>query len=552
MGKIKKLFSNISNLLKETFKKFPITIVIVYLTTIVCAFGTDSFVDMFFEDLWFVMMGIWALGTLFSEKYFKNNIIRGIAQIVAFIIAFTFRLILQDSGLSENRTLIKIIMTYVSVVPLLTVYKMLKDSEVSVKEYAIRVLGNISKTSAVYALANLGVLVVIAVFIELILDGEDWDILPRTLILLLGGFYVPAMISSINEVKNETGKFMKVLLTGILMPVALFLIATLYLYVIKIMISGELLNKSLFFILSLTFSLAIPGVILLKNYEDNKVVSVISNILFYSFIPLLILQIIAMNVRVGDYGLTESRYMGYLLIVFEIIFIALMIIKKAKYLDKIVLVFAGFIIWGLLTPFNVFDVPVYSQTSRITNMLDSVEKFDDLTENQKNECKKALRYIENSSIPEYINKKLTKEQIETISNHVITYSEKDEYGYEIRDYDHEHLSMYNPKAEVNIEGFNKLYQAEHDYSYDEEIDINKYELIDRDKTIEVTVDLENFIKEMYKAEKDGNKEEVFESLRYMKTSDENIVFCVTNFSLSYETYKNKLEYISMDGYLLVK
>ena len=552
MRKIKKLFSNISNLLKETFKKFPITIVIVYLTTIVCAFGTDSFVDMFFEDLWFVMMGIWALGTLFSEKYFKNNIIRGIAQIVAFIIAFIFRLILQDSGLSENRTLIKIIMTYVSVVPLLTVYKMLKDSEVSVKEYAIRVLGNISKTSAVYALANLGVLVVIAVFIELILDGEDWDILPRTLILLLGGFYVPAMISSINEVKNETGKFMKVLLTGILMPVALFLIATLYLYVIKIMISGELLNKSLFFILSLTFSLAIPGVILLKNYDSNKAVLVISNILFYSFIPLMVLQIIAMNVRVGDYGLTESRYMGYLLIAFEIIFIALMIIKKAKYLDKIILVFAGFIIWGVLTPFNVFDVPVYSQTARITKMLDSVEKFEDLTSNQKAECKKALRYIENSSKPEYLDKKITQKQKDEITNYVIEYTEKDEYGYEIRDYDYEHLSMYNARQEVNIEGFKKLYQAERDYSYDKDIDVNKYELTDGDKNISVTVDLENFIREMYKAEKDGNKEEVFEGLRYMKTSDENVVFFITNFSLSYETYKNELEYISMDGYLLVK
>ena len=48
----------------------------------------------------------------------------------------------------------------------------------------------------------------------------------------------------------------------------------------------------------------------------------------------MVLQIIAMNVRVADYGLTESRYMGYLLIAFEVIFIALMIIKKAKYLDK--------------------------------------------------------------------------------------------------------------------------------------------------------------------------------------------------------------------------
>ena len=552
MGKFKKLFSNISNLIKETFKKFPITMVIVYLTTIVCAFGTDDFVEVFVDDMWFLMMGIWAIGTLFSEKYFKNKFVRAAGQIVAFIIAFTFRFILMDSGLSENMTLMKIIMTYVSVVPLLTIYKMLKDSEISIKEYAIRVLGNIGKTSSIYALANLGVLIVIAVFVELILDGNDWDILPRTLILLLGGFYVPAIINSITEVKNETGKFMKVLLTGILMPVALFLIGTLYLYVIKIMISGELLNKALFFILSLTFSLAIPGVILLKNYDSNKAVLVISNILFYSFIPLMVLQIIAMNVRVGDYGLTESRYMGYLLIAFEIIFIALMIIKKAKYLDKIILVFAGFIIWGVLTPFNVFDVPVYSQTARITKMLDSVEKFEDLTSNQKAECKKALRYIENSSKPEYLDKKITQKQKDEITNYVIEYTEKDEYGYEIRDYDYQHLSMYNARQEVNIEGFKKLYQAERDYSYDKDIDVNKYELTDGDKNISVTVDLENFIREMYKAEKDGNKEEVFEGLRYMKTSDENVVFFITNFSLSYETYKNELEYISMDGYLLVK
>ena len=268
---------------------------------------------------------------------------------------------------------------------------------------------------------------------------------------------------------------MKVLLTGILMPVALFLIATLYLYVIKIMISGELLNKSLFFILSLTFSLAIPGVILLKNYDDNKVVSLISNILFYSFMPLLILQVIAMNVRVADYGLTESRYMGYLLIAFEVIFIALIIIKKAKYLDKIILVFAGFIIWGVLTPFNVFDVPVYSQTARITKMLDSVEKFDDLTDEQKNECKKALRYVENSQKSEYLDKKLTKEQKESIENHVITYTEKDKYGYEVRDYDYEHLSVYNAKQEINIEGFKKLYQAKHEYNYsNKDIDVNSF------------------------------------------------------------------------------
>ena len=548
MGKLKTLFFNLSNSLKETFKKFPITIIIVYLTTIICAFGTEDFIEAFMDDMWFYAMGVWAIGTLFSEKFFKNNIIRAISQIISLIIALTFRWIIQDEIYTNKLILVKLIITYMSVIPLVTVYKMLKDSGVSVKEYAIRVLSNIGKTSTIYVLANLGILVVILVFVELILDGNDYDILPRTLILLLGGFYVPAMINAITDVKLETGKFMKILLTTILMPVALFLIGTLYLYVIKIMISGELLNKSLFFILSLTFTLAIPGVILLRNYDKNKAVSVISNILFYSFIPLLVLQIIAMNVRVADYGLTESRYMGYLLIAFEITFILLMIIKKSKYLDKIILVFAGFMIFGVLSPFNIYDVPVYSQTARITNMLKDVENFDALTIEQKNECKKALVYVKNSHRPEYLDEKLTKEQKESIENYVVEY--KGNNTAETKDYDY--LSMYNTNSGIDIEGFKKLYKAEDEYRYDQEIDVHNYELSDRDDNIKVSVDLENFFREMYKAEKSNNKEKVFEQIRYLQTSDENVVFYVTNFSVNYETYSNKLEHVSVDGYLLVK
>ena len=85
MGKLKKFFSNISNSRKETFKKFPITIIIVYLTTILCVFGTEDFVETFLDDMWFYMMGVWAIGTLFSEKFFKNNYLKAAGEIIALI-----------------------------------------------------------------------------------------------------------------------------------------------------------------------------------------------------------------------------------------------------------------------------------------------------------------------------------------------------------------------------------------------------------------------------------------------------------------------------------
>lgn len=551
MGKLKTLFSKVSNSIKETFKRFPITMIIVYITTLLVVFGTDDFVENFMDNMWFYAMGIWASGTLFTETFFKKDFAKIIGGVVSLVIALGCRWVINDEIYSNKLILIKLIITYMSVLPLITLYKIVKDSGVSLKEYALRVLSNVGRTTTMYILANIGIFIVIFVFVELILDGNDYDILSRTLILLLGGFYVPAMLNSITDVKNEAGKFIKVLLTYILMPVAVFLIGTLYLYVIKIMLSGELLNKSLFFILSLTFTLAIPCAILLKNYDENKSVLVMSNIIFYSFIPLMILQIIAMNVRVGDYGLTESRYMGYLLIAFEIIFIILMIVKKSKHLDKVILVLAGFVILGVLSPLNIYDVPVYSQTARITKMLKTVDSFDALSTRQKNECKKAFVYVNNSFKPEYLDKKLTKEEKEAIQNYVVVY--EDENGIELRDYEYDYISMYDTKSVIDVEGFKKLYPT-YDTTYGTKYDINleKYPIQDKNGDIKVTVDIQDFVKQMSEADKQNTKESTFAKVRYLKTSDENVMFYVTDFSMSYELYSNKIDHMSIDGYLLVK
>ena len=250
----------------------------------------------------------------------------------------------------------------------------------------------------------------------------------------------------------------------------------------------------------------------------------------------MFLQILAMNVRVQDYGLTESRYMGYLLIVFEIIFIALMIIKKAKYVDKIILVLVGLIVWGLLTPFNVYSVPVYSQTARITDMLKDAGSFEALTTEQKNECKRALVYIERSLLPEYINKKIAFEVKEQIENYEIVYENT---GNNInREY--EYVSMWDSTISgLNIEGYSKLYQA-YDTSYygKDDVELSNYTIKDKKGEVQVTVNMKDFAKEMARAERENHKESTFEKLRYMKTNNENIIFCVTEFSLSYELYSN--------------
>ena len=57
---------------------------------------------------------------------------------------------------------------------------------------------------------------------------------------------------------------------------------------------------------------------------------------------------------------------------------------------------------------------------------------------------------------------------------------------------------------------------------------------------------------MSEADKNNTTNATFEKVRYMKTSDENIMFYMTEFSMSYELYSNSLEHFSIEGYLLVK
>ena len=92
--------------------------------------------------------------------------------------------------------------------------------------------------------------------------------------------------------------------------------------------------------------------------------------------------------------------------------------------------------------------------------------------------------------------------------------------------------------EGNVMYMSKIYEA--------------YELRDKEGIISVTVDIKDLVKQMSEADKNNTTNATFEKVRYMKTSDENIMFYMTEFSMSYELYSNSLEHFSIEGYLLVK
>jgi len=82
-----------------------------------------------------------------------------------------------------------------------------------------------------------------------------------------------------------------------------------------------------------------------------------------AFIPALILQIISIALRIAQHGLTSARYIGVMVIIFEIVYLVFYILdeilhnKKVK-LEKVLLIASLLIFIACFVPkINMYELP---------------------------------------------------------------------------------------------------------------------------------------------------------------------------------------------------
>ena len=549
MGKLKNWFSNISELVKNTYQRFPITVIIIYAITIMFCIGTDFFIPDNAVEHILMIGGVGCLGVFFVETYFKNKPQKIIGVIFSFVISVLFDIIFENATASED-FLLRLFIAYISIMPLLTLYKIIKDSELEFKQYFINLFTNICKSSIIYAVLNIGIAIVLSIFIVLILDGEHWAILTRTLGLILGLYYIPAILNSFSDMTVSVGKFIKGLIVYVFTPIVTFLIAILYLYLLKIIINGELLHNSIFFILSLTFVMAIPTVLLLKNYDDKRFIKILSNIITYSYVPFIFLQIYSMGIRVSEYGLTQSRYMAYMLIILEIVFLILLIVKKSKYLNCSILVLALLVFLGTVTPLNVMDVSYGNQANRIEKMLSEANGFDNLTEEEKDLCTSIYRYLKIDNELDRIN--ISSEELEKIKNY---YEQSNDYTYYSEQFDsiRENCDLDG----LDISQYSKIYELDSEYIDEEELDkenMLQYELESENGDIKVSANLEEYAEQLIYFNKNNyyHEEDSYLETNLLKTNQENIDIYITSIYIRYNVDDYKMDNLNISGYILEK
>lgn len=541
MSKIKSFFTKMATNYKSSFKKYTATNILIILMTLFFVIKYNDLPSITSEIL--LIATVSGVGFFTCETYLKKVWQRVISYIVCIGIAVIF-----ESGIIPENEMV--CTGYVFSVFLIGLIKAIKNTEVDIGEYIIKVLKNLFNVGIIYTILNIGLTLILLIFMILILNNENnWDLMARLQIALLGFLVLPASLVAITEINNDISKFIKTIILYIMLPLTIIATAIIYIYMAKIFIIREIPSNAIYRILAGLFTVAFPIWVSIYTFkEQSKSIEKMCKILPIAFAPFILLQIYSIYTRIAENGLTPSRYIGVVFIIFEIIAIFLSLYKERKYLIHTITTAVILIVISTILPVvNMQSASYISQSNRLKKAWKANQTFNQLSDENKNISKSAYNYLirENNSIkyiPSYIDD-------EAIKN----YNKSDNYSY--TNYLHYEYIAY-PKT--------------YGYSENEIIPIEEYKKIqpvrvtEADKqlntitnislTNSITVDLREYISKIVEEDKvsDKNVQEYIELNHKIKV-DENTDFYITKFNLNYANPRAVyVSYLVIEGYILYK
>lgn len=553
--KIKEKIYNLLKTLKKSIEKFPLTIVAVLFLTLVYTINLDNdLIDITILENISLFIIIFASSAFLIEIILENKIKK---RIIYYIISaiwatiLTFAMNMEEGllGMSKEVFLFRVgrvTICYLIAVIVLAIYYNYKKLDKTFEQYVTTTFIKIFKTSLIYGILAIGISIITAIFIYLILDGESYILVARMEILLLGIYYIPTILYCFYNQEEEIGKFAKIVIKYVLGTLVIAAFVIIYMYIIKIIILRDMPSNLIFRILSALFLIGLPIWTMILSFEEETTLDKINKKLPLLFIPFIILQIYSIGTRIQSNGITEPRYLCLMLIVFEIIYTIIYLIKKEK-VSKILLVFVLFTVVSTIIPYiNMFTISNLSQY----NNLKIYKQKTEYSKEDKSKIYGAYRYLKYSSIEgeKYIDNYLTEEDQKKILEFNIKNSSEKlndiEYIYANKSLDY-----------IEVEGYKKLYIIDSDsYNRNKENEtINeifsniRFYVQENNYDIDVNILplINEYIKQGYKLD------DYFEKNNELEL-DNNKKIILERIDLEYDDTTKKVSYYRISGYLLEK
>lgn len=541
MSKIKSFFTKMATNYKSSFKKYTATNILIILMALFFVIKYNDLPRITGEIL--LIATVSGVGFFTCETYLKKVWQRVISYIVCIGIAVIF-----ESGIIPENEMV--CTGYVLSVFLIGLIKAIKNTEVDIGEYIIKVLKNLFNVGIIYIILNIGLTLILLIFMILILNNENnWDLMARLQIALLGFLVLPASLVAITEINNDISKFIKTIILYIMLPLTIIATAIIYIYMAKIFIIREIPSNAIYRILAGLFTVAFPIWVSIYTFkEQSKSIEKMCKILPIAFAPFILLQIYSIYTRIAENGLTPSRYIGVVFIIFEIIAIFLSLYKERKYLIHTITTAVILIVISTILPVvNMQSASYISQSNRLKKAWKANQTFNQLSDENKNISKSAYKYLirENNSI-KYIPSYIDDEAIKNY-NKSDNYSYTNYLHYEYIDYPKTY--GYSENEIIPIEEYKKIQPVRVT-----EADKQLNTITNISLTNSVTVDLREYISKIVEEDKVSDKNvQEYIKLNHKIKVDENTDFYITKFNLNYANPRAVyVSYLVIEGYILYK
>lgn len=542
MKKLKNLINK--NVFKEIFKFFPITVTCVLILTVIVALMDFESTNELLNNIIKFVLFLTLFSFLFESLVKKNNKNKKhyLFYIVGALISFLLTYFSNIENQIFKNVIYRVIACYSICFIVLAVYFNYKNSKKKFNEYVTEVFIHIFQCSVIYLILTIGVSIVCSIFIFLVLDNLDYMLVSRVEILVFGFYYLPKVINSFVYEEKENSKFILGIISYVLEPLVLIAFIIIYIYIFKIMIFRNIPSNQIFRILAGLFILGLPIWTMVSSFKVKNVLYKINNKLPYLFIPFLFLQIYSIGIRIINNGLTESRYLCIMLIIFETIYIITYFVRKER-IENVLFILIGLTIISTIVPYlNMTKASILNQYH---NLKIYTEKTT-YTKKDKQKISGAYYYLnQREEGQKYIDKLLSKEDIEIVKQ-INRNTNCDFCNYEQTNYYYASVKLSN----IDISGYNKMYILKKtNYTVQENIDFNQIEFNLKNSKETIILDIEDAMNQYIK-NRDKLNNYLQENNEIKIDSSRKLI--ISNIEFRYYINEGKAKNYSISGYLLEK
>ena len=556
------------NKIKQSCFDYRVTVVSVAVATVfetVCYILDDiipydeSLIRMFLRHEWgnvskflilFILATMFTEGVLsYEKKEQRIKVIRILCFVLSAVISAVFVAVQEITSSASDIIGVWAGRCYIVCILLLMlgiIYFSHKKSGIGFIEYMMHVVVNFCVTTAIYIILCIG-LGLILMILELLFFNNNSLTFPCCYILLTGFYYVPACIAALSNMDSSIDdEISRVLMTKVLTGMTVCAMVIVYAYLLKILVTWQMPSNEIFGIVSGLFCIGMFIWVIDYYYRDDTKYALFVQRLPYGMIPMIPVQAYAMCVRIYNYGMTTGRYIGMLLIVFEIIMLFIWRFRRDKIENVILVLCICVVIAGCIPGVNMFSMSDRWQRSMLVPVYDKVASGQEITQKEYERMEGAYKYLRWQT------------GMEDIAEKYDIYAEDFVQMLSISDLDMTNLTSLESHyihccqlvGELDVDGYSRFDMVNQDPQYkasvyvtedgEPDVDFSAFRFYRRSDTEEeiFEVDISDFADKCFayaEEHPDATQEEASEAMRpYQQiVIDEDTVFYLNHFEVRY-------------------